>query len=81
MSWFERAFAETSSLFAWAITAVAGGVVWLLRVSLTNREQIELLKSDLKSRSDYQDTHRQEMREDLREVRSSVHKILERLEK
>ncbi len=51
-----------------ALTAVGGGVMWLIRRVLTNQKQIEMLQAEIKHR----DTLRQEDREDMREVRDDV---------
>jgi predicted amino acid dehydrogenase len=54
-----------------AIIAVGGAVSWLVRRVLTNQKQIELLEREIKHR----DNQRQEDREALSEVRTSVKRI------
>lgn len=61
----------TENVVAWAVTATAGGVVWLIRRVFTNQKQIELLQQELKSRDDM----RQRDRDDLKEVKSDVKEL------
>lgn len=53
------------------VTAVAGGVMWLIRRVLTNQAEIAALKQHIESR----DKIRDEDREALNEVRGSVKRI------
>lgn len=71
------------------ITAVAGGVTYLVRTVLTNKAEIDLLKSDIVSRDKRRDEDRQllvdlkadlksemrETREDLESIRSELTEI------
>lgn len=65
-------FDEVSrSAVSWAVVAIGGGFVWLIRRVFTNQKQIELLQRDLKLREET----RQRDREDLQEVKSDVKEL------
>jgi hypothetical protein len=61
----------TSSAVSWAVVAIGGGFVWLIRRVFTNQKQIELLQRDLKLREET----RQRDREDLQEVKADVKEL------
>ena len=53
------------------VTAIAGGVAWLIRRVLTNQAEIALLRQHIEAR----DKVREEDREALNDVRGSVKRI------
>lgn len=68
------------------VAGIAAGLLWLIRLSLTNRAEIELLKADRdrteKRRSEDQhsaELQRSEVQKSLSEVRSDVKEILQLL--
>ena len=67
----ERIFDFGLNIATGIATAIAAGVLWLIRRVLTNQEEIALLKQDIESR----DKLRSEDREALAEVRESVKRI------
>ncbi len=71
MSLGERVEQITSHFWAYAVAAVGGFIVWLVRRIFTNQQEIELLKQSLQSR----DKQREEDREALHEVKSDVQEV------
>lgn len=68
----------TDNVVAWAVTATAGGVVWLIRRVFTNQKQIELLQQELKSRDDMRLRDREDMVEiksDMKEMRQEIRRL------
>lgn len=58
---------DLDKISAAIVASVAGGVAWLIRRVLTNEKQIAILQAEL-----------QRGREDMREVKGDVKKLLER---
>ena len=67
----ERFFDFGLNLATGIVTAIAGGVWWLIRRVTTNQAEIALLKQEIEAR----DKLRGEDREALSEVRDSVKRI------
>lgn len=64
------------------ITAVAGGITYLVRTVLTNKAEIDLLKADIVSRDKRRDEDRQllldlkaDLRSEMRETREDIEGI------
>jgi hypothetical protein len=79
MSLSERIEQATSHFTAWAIAAVGGFIVWLVRRVFTNQQEIELLKQNLSQRDKLRDEDREALhgvKEDIQEVRQDVKHIV-----
>jgi len=60
------------------VTAILGGITWLIRTVLTNQKQIDMLKEDLNSRDIQRGEDRQmwrELRDDVKEVKRDILKM------
>jgi len=60
------------------VTAILGGITWLIRTVLTNQKQIDMLKEDLNSRDIQRGEDREmwrELRDDVKEVRRDILKM------
>ncbi len=75
MTMWERVEQATANLAVYLITAMGGGLLWLIRTVLTNQKQIALLETEIKHRSQQRD----EDREALSDVRDSVKRIESKL--
>lgn len=49
------------SVSTWLITAVVGGIGWLIRRVITNQKQIEMLQDELRRREKLRDEDRERM--------------------
>ena len=79
MSLSERVEQITSHFWAYAIAAVGGFIVWLVRRIFTNQQEIELLKQNLAQRDVMRNEDREalhEVKQDIQEVRQDVKQIV-----
>jgi uncharacterized membrane protein (DUF106 family) len=79
MSLSERIEQATSHFTAWAIAAVGGFIVWLVRRVFTNQQEIELLKQNLQQRDRLREEDREallEVKEDVKEMRKDQQQIM-----
>lgn len=71
MSFQDQVASISNSVIITLIGMMTGGVVWLVRRTVTNQKQIEMLVEEFKHRAEL----RQIDREDISEVKESVNLI------
>lgn len=69
----ERLETAYSSAITWVVTALLGGIVWLVRRVLTNQAEIDILKRELANRERLRQEDRErmaQMESDIRDIRN-----------
>jgi hypothetical protein len=62
-----------SSAITWVVTALLGGIVWLVRRVLTNQAELDILKRELANRERLRQEDRErmaQMESDIRDIRN-----------
>jgi len=69
----ERLETAYSSAITWVVTALLGGIVWLVRRVLTNQAELDILKRELANRERLRQEDRErmaQMESDIRDIRN-----------
>ncbi len=80
MSWTEMVDKAGQSLAGWLVVTIGGGFLWVIRRVFTNQKQIELLQKELSSREELRKRDREDLQEvkgDVKELRSDIRRIFE----
>lgn len=81
MTWSDISEKASQSLVGWAVVAIAGGFVWLVRRILTNQKQIELMQAEFQARDELRGRDREdilEVKQDVKDLRGEIQKLFQR---